>query len=65
MRLVAHCLGLSETEIQAIKDIKNDAGIRVITQNQLTTVKAVGVYADLLEVIVVLTQFKNFEVHLT
>ena len=64
MKLVAYCIGLSETEIESIKRIKNDAGITVKTANGMTTIKAIGIYDDLLEVLVTVTQFKTFEVHL-
>ena len=65
MRLIVHCLGLSDKEIQTIKSIKSRASIRINTQNQLTTINACGIYDDLLEVIVAVTKFKNFEVHLS
>lgn len=65
MRLIAHCLGLSDKEIQSIQSIKSDASIRVITDHQLTTINACGIYDDLMEVLLAIVKFKNFEVHLS
>ena len=65
MRLVAYCIGLTDQEIERIKSIKNDAGVRISTSNGVTTVKGVGMYDDLLEYVVAITSFKTFEVHLT
>lgn len=64
MRLIAHCLGLSDTEIQSIQSIKSNASIRILTDHQLTTINACGIYDDLIEVLIAIVGFKNFEVHL-
>lgn len=64
MKLLAYCIGLTEEEIESLKKVKNEAGISITTQNQLTTIKARGIYDDLLELVVEITKFKTFEVHL-
>lgn len=64
MRLIAYCIGLSNDELKKL-DIKTDASLRVSTQNGMTTVKAVGIYDDLLEIVAIITTFHTFEVHLT
>ena len=40
MTLVAHCIGLTDQEIESIKNIETRAGVRIITQNGLTVIKA-------------------------
>lgn len=65
MRLIVHCLGLTKAELQSIENIDTTASIRIVTQNQLTTINACGVYDDLVEIIVAVTKFKNFEAHLS
>ena len=65
MRLVAYCIGLSEAEINTIKSIKNNAGVRIRTSNKVTEIKGVGIYDDLLEYVVAITSFSTFEIHLT
>ncbi len=65
MKLVAYCIGLSDAEIKTIRDIKSEASIRVVSQNGLTSIIARGVYNDLLEVVVAITKFRTFEIHLS
>lgn len=63
MTLVAHCIGLSDQELKKL-DIKSNARIKIDTANQLTNIRAVGIYDDLIELLAIITTFKIFEVHL-
>lgn len=65
MKLVAYCIGLTEAEINTIKSIKNNAGVRINTSNKVTEIKGIGIYDDLLEYVVAITNFSTFEIHLT
>lgn len=64
MTLVAHCIGLTEKEIDSIKNIETRAGVRIITQNGLTIIKAKGIYDDLIQLVSIITTFRTFEVNL-
>lgn len=64
MKLVAHCIGLSDQEIQKLKTIKSNAAIRIESSHGLTNLTARGIYNDLLEIVNVITSFKVFEIHL-
>lgn len=64
MKLVAHCIGLSDQEIHKLKSIKSNAAIRIATSHGLTNVTARGIYDDLLEIVNVITSFRVFEIHL-
>ena len=63
MKLVAHCIGLTEQELNQL-NIKTRASVRIITQNGLTVINARGIYDDLLELVNIITSFKTFEVNL-
>ena len=64
MRLIAYCIGLSNDELKKL-EIKTQASLRVSTQNGMTTIKACGIYDDLIEIVAIITSFRTFEVHLT
>ena len=64
MKLVAHCIGLSKSELNRINNFKSEANIRIVTQNQLTQIVARGVYDDLIELVSIITQFKIYEIQL-
>ena len=64
MKLVAHCIGLSDQEIQKLKSIKSNAAIRIESSHGLTNITARGIYDDLLEIVSIITEFKTFEIHL-
>lgn len=64
MKLVAHCLGLSKTELDKISNFKSDASVRIVTQNQLTQIVARGIYDDLIQLVSIITEFKTFEIQL-
>lgn len=65
MKLVAYCIGLTDQELESIRCIKSEASIRIVTANQLTTITARGIYDDLLEIVVAVTKFRTFEIHLS
>lgn len=64
MKLVAHCLGLSKSELDRINNFKSDASVRIVTQNQLTQIVARGVYDDLIALVSIITEFKIYEIQL-
>ena len=64
MKLVAHCIGLSKSELDIINNFKSEASIRIVTQNQLTQIVARGVYDDLIELVSIITGFKIYEIQL-
>ena len=64
MTLVAHCIGLTNQEVESIKNINTTASIRIVSQNGLTVIKAHGIYDDLIEIVALITTFKTFEVNL-
>ena len=64
MKLVAHCLGLSKSELDRINNFKSDASVRIVTQNQLTQIVARGVYDDLIALVSISTEFKIYEIQL-
>lgn len=64
MKLVAHCLGLSKSELDRICNFKSEASVRIVTQNQLTQIVARGVYDDLIALVSIITEFKTFEIQL-
>lgn len=63
MKLVAHCIGLSDQELEKL-NIKSNARIKIDTANKLTNIRAIGIYDDLIELLAIITTFKVFEVHL-
>lgn len=64
MTLIAHCIGLTEKEVESIKKVNNRASVRIISQNGLTVVKAKGIYDDLIEIVALITTFRTFEVNI-
>lgn len=64
MTLVAHCIGLTDQELNNLNNFKTRASVRIITQNGLTVINARGIYDDLLELVNIITSFKTFEVNL-
>ena len=64
MKLVAHCIELSKSELDRLSNFKSEASIRIVTQNQLTQIVARGVYDDLIELVSIITQFKIYEIQL-
>lgn len=51
-------------EIQSVKSIKSCASIRITSHEGVTVINACGIYDDLIEIIDVITRFKNFEARL-
>ena len=64
MTLVAHCIGLTDNELNNLNNFKTRASVRIITQNGLTVIKAKGIYDDLVQLVSIITTFKTFEVNL-
>lgn len=64
MKLLAYCIGISKEEIESLGNVKIDGNVNITTENQLTTIKAKGSYDELLQLVVEITKFKIFEVHL-
>lgn len=64
MKLVAHCIGLTDHEIDSIKKLETRASVRIITQNGLTVINAKGIYDDLIQLVSIITTFRTFEVNL-
>ena len=64
MTLVAHCIGLTDHELNNLNNFKTRASVRIITQNGLTVIKAKGIYDDLVQLVSVIKTFKTFEVNL-
>lgn len=64
MKLVAHCLGLSKSELDRLSNFKSEASVRIVTQNQLTQIVARGVYDDLIALVAIITEFKIYEIQL-
>lgn len=65
MRIVAHCRGLRSEELAHLEKLKEqNSQLSVFREGSLSTITAFGTYDELIQLIVEITKFKDFEVHL-